>query len=202
MNIKAIGFDYGGVIFKNSGISFNEEASRFLNVSVDDFRSAWFRHNAKSNIESIEWNSFLRLILGDLNKLEMFEAFITHIDSLPKPQLDLRMVSLVRNIQEKGYKVGLLSNMSKYGVEEMEKNGMKSLFDVFVVSCEIGYQKPDKEAFVIFTEKLGVLPEEMVFIDDSPKSLSSAEEIGFYPILFNGYEELVTEFEKIGIKIS
>jgi len=41
---------------------------------------------------------------------------------------------------------------------------------------------------------------ELVFIDDSPTSLVDAEEVGYTPILFESYEQLVADLRKLNIK--
>lgn len=75
------------------------------------------------------------------------------------------------------------------------------LVDEAVISGEIGFQKPSKEAFAILFQKLGLQPEEVIFIDDAPKSLETAGEIGYSPILFEGNTKLKEDLRKLGIVV-
>lgn len=48
-------------------------------------------------------------------------------------------------------------------------------------------------------DKLGVAPEELIFVDDAEKSLEKAPEIGFTPILFNNTKELKGKLVELGV---
>jgi FMN phosphatase YigB (HAD superfamily) len=71
--------------------------------------------------------------------------------------------------------------------------------DVVIISAEIGYQKPHKEAFDILFGRLGLAPGQVIFVDDSAKSLEKASEIGYIPILFKDNEQLNDDLRKLGI---
>lgn len=71
-----------------------------------------------------------------------------------------------------------------------------------VISGEIGFQKPHKEAFQVLFEKLDLQPEEVVFVDDSTRSLEKAAEIGYIPILFKNNEQLKADLITAGISLS
>ncbi len=69
----------------------------------------------------------------------------------------------------------------------------------YFISGEIGFQKPHKEAFEVLFTRLGVRSNETVFIDDSPKSLEKAKEIGYIPVLYKNNDQLKTDLSKLGI---
>jgi putative hydrolase of the HAD superfamily len=115
-------------------------------------------------------------------------------------KFDPRMLELVDKLKVH-YKVGLLSNNSLSGGKRIRSLGVDKHFDVFLISAEIGLQKPDQEAFKVLYEGLGVAPSEMIFIDDSESSLRTAQEIGFQPILFTTYESLLQKLEELEISI-
>ena len=64
-----------------------------------------------------------------------------------------------------------------------------------------GYVKPEPKAFNTFIKDLGVAMDELVFIDDSEKSLSTAKECGYTPILFKSYEQLIAALQQLGIAV-
>jgi HAD superfamily hydrolase (TIGR01509 family) len=95
--------------------------------------------------------------------------------------------------------VGLLSNNTLEAAREMRKSGLDAYFDVFDISAETGHAKPLPEAFIEFARKLEVEPKELVFIDDSKNSLSSATEVGYLPILYVGYGKLIGRLTSLGL---
>ena len=59
-----------------------------------------------------------------------------------------------------------------------------------MISNETGYQKPQPQIFKIIAEKLGVNTTELLFIDDTERSLEGAESIGYIPLLYTNNEKL------------
>ena len=104
-------------------------------------------------------------------------------------------------LQNQGFKIGILSNVSAGAKKELEKKGMYAMVDAIVISGEIGFQKPDKEAFEVLFERLEVLPQETIFIDDSRTNLENAAAIGYHPILFKNNDQLKSSLQKFGIEL-
>jgi putative hydrolase of the HAD superfamily len=111
------------------------------------------------------------------------------------------VLALVDAKRTQSFRDGLLSNNPHEMAAKMRAEGIDKHFDVFHVSAETGYVKPEVEAFENFAKELGVAPQELVFIDDSAKSLSSAQQVGFIPIQYTGYDALVTRLAELGIKV-
>ena len=114
--------------------------------------------------------------------------------------IDYQILKLVDKLRANGYKLGLLSNFGHSGAERIRELGITEHFDAFHASGETGYAKPQPEAFINLAKELGVAVTELVYIDDSPYSLSNAEKTGFYPILYTGFGELQVELGSLGIK--
>jgi putative hydrolase of the HAD superfamily len=85
--------------------------------------------------------------------------------------------------------------------QKFRSSDLVTHFDVTVFSAEIGLSKPHPQAFKIFCERLMILPSEMVFIDDTEKSLEAAKSVGFHPLLFIDFESLIQSLRLIGVKI-
>lgn len=110
---------------------------------------------------------------------------------------------IIEGLRQKGYKLGLLSNHVKEWVEYCEeKLSYTSLFDVVSYSFEALVCKPDKEAFKIILHKLQSKPKQTLFIDDQPKNIKTAEELGIKSILFESAPQLKNDLYKFGIKIT
>jgi len=64
------------------------------------------------------------------------------------------------------------------------------LFDVVFCSGDEGVVKPDPAAFEMTLARLGVEPEEAVFIDDTVEHVRAAEALGIHGICFTTAEVL------------
>ena len=201
MSYKAIGFDYGGVIHGTSG-SFTTPAAELLGVSVEEVRRVFFQNNHLANVEKLPWIDLwkhIAVLLGHAEKLDLMEALIRQYESAQVVNDD--MIGLMGRLRTAGYRVGLLSNYGNGLREQLSEQGISDCFDVISISSVISAMKPSAEAFGTFCNELGVVPAELVYIDDTERSLSLSGEIGYTPILFRGYAGLVTRLEELGIII-
>lgn len=110
---------------------------------------------------------------------------ITEGSTLNQPLLDY--VAELR----KQYKTGMLSNIGIGGLESMfEKGLLDKYFEVSVASGDIGFAKPEPEAYEITAERLGVRLYECVFIDDRQPYVDGATAVGMKALLFTSLEKL------------
>ncbi|MBQ9328213.1 MAG: HAD family hydrolase [Solobacterium sp.] len=76
--------------------------------------------------------------------------------------------STIEELKARGYLVGVLSNGDSYGQHrKLNRSGIEDLLDVLVVSGDTDTKKPDPKIFIETAEKLGVLPEECIYVGDS-----------------------------------
>lgn len=204
MEIKAIGFDWGGVLVSYPGGNLHETVAVFLGVPLEDVRRVYFQHNdvfnkGRRGLRLEEARDVWEIVLGELGFKDRLDALMELLRELPDVVANTRVLELVKTLKDKGWKLGLLSNNSSAAGERVRQMGHDQHFDVSLFSGDIGYMKPEHEAFKMLADGLGVLMEEMVFIDDSQRSLSSAPELGYDPILFQGYESLIDALKQRNI---
>lgn len=199
MGYRAIGFDYGGVIKGLPGSVFNRDVSALLGVTVDRYQKAYFAHNKKVNRGEVTWEELWSLVLDELGKADKLDALLALTKTYADAQNNQDVLDLVDDLRQKGYKTGLLSNNAHEAAAQMRQNGIDTHFDVFQVSAETGLVKPEPAAFESFASALGTRLSELIFIDDSSKSLSTATECGFTPILFTSYAHLHKALTDLGI---
>ena len=85
------------------------------------------------------------------------------------------MLEAIARLRAEGFKTGALTNNWAAG------DGTRALrghFDVFVESCVVGLRKPDPAIYVLACRRLGVLPEDVVFLDDIGGNLKPARALG------------------------
>lgn len=105
----------------------------------------------------------------------------------------------IRRLKSTGlYKIGLLSNVRRAGLEGfLPVEERKELFDAEVLSGEVGIIKPAREIFELAAERLGVEPYECVMLDDLMKNIDGAQLAGMDAILFTSAQDSQHEFEQL-----
>ena len=100
---------------------------------------------------------------------------------------------------KKNYKLGFISNTTVFESAVLDKWGIREMFDVTSFSWELGLKKPTKEIFDITLQKLGIDPEEALFIDDGKNNIAKAKEYGLNGIVFESTKQLQEELKKMGV---
>ncbi|MDQ3646021.1 MAG: HAD family phosphatase [Actinomycetota bacterium] len=95
--------------------------------------------------------------------------------------LEESMLDAVGAARRAGIKTALLSN--SWGLSLYPRERFGDLFDVIVISGEVGLRKPDEAIFTLTTDRLGVAPEACVFVDDHPGHLQGAMAVGMTTVL-------------------
>jgi len=111
--------------------------------------------------------------------------------------LDLEedMFELVERSKSGGYKTALLSNSWGMGLYPIDR--IRELFDVVVISGEVGLRKPDPAIFKLTVDKLGLEAASCVFVDDHPGHLKAALEAGMTTVLHKSPAQSITEVEAL-----
>jgi putative hydrolase of the HAD superfamily len=200
---RALVVDYGGVL-----TSPLDEAMRAWceddGVDHDHFRAlmaTWLREAAASpnpayRLERGELSAaeFEHLLAGELRTADgrpltaegmlgrMFAGF----------QAEVAMVEVVRRVRAAGHRTALLSN--SWGLD-YDRTDWESLFDVTVISGEVGLRKPEPEIYLLTADRLGVPPEHCVFVDDLGPNVRAAEQVGMTGIRHVSAEQTIAALE-------
>ncbi len=110
------------------------------------------------------------------------------------------MREIIEKLKERGFKLGLLSVHAKEWIDYCEKKfDYHKLFHSTLYSFEVGLRKPEKRIYELLLKKLGLKPEECIFIDDKLKNLVAAEELDMKTIHFKNASQLENELRKVGV---
>jgi putative hydrolase of the HAD superfamily len=69
--------------------------------------------------------------------------------------------------------------------------------DDIIYSHEVGLGKPDPEVYELTAERLGVAPDEIVFLDDVPANVAAARAAGWHAVLHEETARSIAELERI-----
>jgi putative hydrolase of the HAD superfamily len=90
--------------------------------------------------------------------------------------MESAMRELMSALRKAGVRTALLSN--SWGGTGYPRDLFPEMFDVVVISSEVGMRKPEEEIFRHAAALLGLEPEECVFIDDIEANVLAAEAVG------------------------
>jgi putative hydrolase of the HAD superfamily len=104
------------------------------------------------------------------------------------------MNALVHRAHRMGVKTALLSN--SWG-NTYPRDGWDDMFDVVVISGEVGMRKPDAEIYEHTLTLLGLPAHQCVFVDDLRPNTQAAVDLGITAILHTSYDDTAMELEAI-----
>lgn len=196
--IKVIAFDYGGVIKINDG-DLIADICGYLGISKEDWLREYFKVNYYANTQNVSFENVFKMVTSQFNDSEEARNHILDLikSNNEKYHLNDELVNIIKELKNRGYKIALLSNNSIELRDRLKDDGIIDLFDGIIISAEVGLQKPQPEIFDILFTKLDVKPNEVVFIDDTLKSLEGADNIGYVPVLYKDNELLKKDLSNI-----
>jgi HAD superfamily hydrolase (TIGR01509 family) len=166
------------------------------------FRDEYFGTDATKLQEA---NSLLRQFTTGRMTDITFRKSIAQLSGLTPEEVGRRVYANVPNVQLFDYmqtfdpaiKIAMLSNAGKNRLSQIFTTAQLALFDVCALSSEIGYAKPDVQAYNHVVQLLGVQPEECVFVDDQPRFLDGAEAVGLRPVLYSDFSQFRNDLETL-----
>lgn len=197
-NIKAIIFDFGGVIFNIDFVSMN---NAFSNLGVKHFEKIYSQKSADPLFQHLEE--------GKINEEEFYNAFRKFVNlQLADQQIKTAWNALLAGYRKNAlqtlkrikhkYALYLLSNTNSIHVqafnkmykEEVGEGSLEDYFDKVYYSHKIGYRKPDVQAYKYVLEENNLCPDETLFIDDSIQNIEAAKTLGLQTIFLKNGQQI------------
>ncbi len=200
MDIQAIIFDFGGVLLEwnprhlyRRYFDQPEEMEAFL--SEIDF-SSWNAQQDKGR----PWTEAVAVLSAQFpHRAELIRAYHEHWEESVTGAIE-GTVEIVRRLKRAGYPLFALSNWSAETFPiARRKYDFLNLFDVIVVSGEVGLIKPDPAIFELAVQRTGVPASQCLFIDDHEANIDVAQRLGMQTILFRSPEALARELAEMGL---
>lgn len=179
--MKNIVFDLGGVLFRR-------DPKRCTPDFIDFFAFVRFPHMPKF------WEEYDRgtLSLEQVKELLCREKGVDrttcdrYVEEAILKQEEIRPTAdLVAELKAAGYRLYVLSNMSREFIDFLRRKPVYRYFDGEVVSCEELTVKPEERIYRILLERYGLDPQETLFIDDRKANIEAAERLGIHGFLFD-----------------
>jgi HAD superfamily hydrolase (TIGR01549 family) len=112
-------------------------------------------------------------------------------------------LSMLKQLREQGYKIGLISNSSVFAIEQIKaKTNLLDYIDYPLFSFDVGVIKPNLKFFGEMLKISGCKPEETIMIGDKKKDdVLPPRELGMNAILYTDYQQLRKDLAPFGIII-
>jgi putative hydrolase of the HAD superfamily len=192
--LKAVIFDYGKVLsLPPTPEQWQGMSTRFGKTPLE-LQQAYHDNRPQMDRGLEDYVAYWQKVGKDCNRqISAAEALeLSEHDNWQWTNESPEVVQLARDLQQAGYKTGILSNMEKRMLAAM-RGKLKWLdeFDVQIYSCEVGMVKPDAEIYRLACRRLGCEPHEALFLDDKKENTEAAKQMGMQSLVFNSVVEPV-----------
>jgi pyrophosphatase PpaX len=178
--IKAVLFDYDGTLVNTNDIicySLHKTCTEVLNRELTDEEF---------------FNMFGRVLEDQMNYLcadkeeelckRYLEIYWGKQDELVHPFNNL--IEMLKQLKERGIKTGIVSSKTMDGIERgLLDFGFAQYIDAVVSSDDTDVHKPSPIPLYIGAKKLGVEPDQTIFVGDSPYDIEASNVAGMVAVL-------------------
>jgi non-heme chloroperoxidase len=198
---------YRGVIFDLGGVVCGSPLHAIAAFEQEHGIAAGFVNRVV--VATAPGGAWSRLERGELDLAAFFPAFEADCAAAGQP-IDARammarvaeaatprpvMLEAIRRLRAKGFRVAALTN--NWRSETDATTELQIHFDVVIESAKEGLRKPDPRIYRVACERLGVTPEETIFLDDIGLNLKSAKALGMTTIKVADPDDALAELEDI-----
>ena len=200
--LKNVIFDIGNVI---AYIDYNETLEKMID---NEEEKKFIMDNI---VNSPEWGGYGLVDIGFLTWDEIIEIIQdrtnhTHDDLVERychehyNYLDVqnKMLSLIKDLIVRGYKVYLLSNTNEDATNHLRKSELFDIVHGYVLSHEVHQIKPYTGIYKTLINKYNLKKEESLFVDDRLDNCETAKSLGidYINVLPDNYDDLINKLTK------
>ena len=182
--IKNIAFDLAGVVVARNPQRFPKHLDEFFNFvfksHMQNIPQFWVDYDLGVMEEADVATALAEFRGCDVATAKEYMQLAIEYQEVVEPTAEL-----IKELKEQGYKLYVLSNMSKEYIAFLRKFPVFDYFDEQVVSCEVGMGKPDREIYEYLLSHCGLEASETLFIDDRKDNTDAAAEVGLATLHFD-----------------
>ncbi|MBX7067561.1 MAG: HAD family phosphatase [Parachlamydiales bacterium] len=193
----AVVFDFGGVLThepnKAAIVQFLQDT---FALNSEEFEQVNLLKRQAVKMGKTDEEFWLKY--AEENEIQLPENWAKSFKTVMKDNLGAnpRMFELVSQIKETNTQVALFSNIDQRLANLIREFGFYDPFDPCILSCEIMCKKPDPEAYAILIERIGLPPEQIIFIDDKLENIEAARALGIDGIHFQSVDQIKAELSQ------
>ena len=204
--IRAVFWDFGGVILASPFDAFNEY-ERAAGLPVDFIRGVNSRDpdtNAWARFERRELTaSEFDALFADESELQGHRVAGADVIAMLSGAVRPEMVRALDGVIAAGYLTACLTNNVESDESRPEVDEVMARFDYVIESRKVGLRKPEPAFYELACTTAGVAPDEVVFLDDLGINLKPAKALGMTTIKVVAPEQAIADLEAaLGLELS
>ena len=196
--VKAVVFDFGHVLTLPPRAEETAWLRERCSLGAEDFDRLWVgqRHELDRGTLSIDeyWSRILAAGGKAPSPFLLSELAQRDMESWMRPNRP--MLRWARELRRGGWVTGILSNMPPGFLALLEERFPEAEeFSPRIFSCQVGMIKPEPGIFLHCLRELGLPPEEVLFLDDTPQHVHVATGLGIQALVFHSVADCARDLE-------
>ena len=189
-NVRAVIFDRDGVLTEYDMAAAASHFRKLLPISLEEMWIRWetmggqLGYPASLEEENAYFRQYWDSLADEFGLDDDIRARLHQYDYVDHMFAYDDVVPALQTARTQGCKVGVLSNFALASLDpSLEATGLRPLVDAACAATMIGAAKPQRRAYEIAAEALGVAPEECLFFDDEAPCVEGARAAGMTAFL-------------------
>lgn len=198
MPIRAVLFDFGGVLMRTLDYAGRRKWEERLHLPPGKLEEIIFTSEAanRGQVGELPEPAMWQYVRDTFHLGEAELRELQH-DFWSGDHLDRRLLDFLRDLRPR-YRTAILSNAWDNARDLFTRRlGLGNCVDLLVISAEEGVAKPDARFYQLALERLGVRPEEAVFVDDLPANVEGARALGMHAIRFESAAQVMADVTRL-----
>ena len=194
MSIRAVVFDYGGVLARSPMLDDFRPVADEIGLTWEMYREGFAQYRLAYDSDLLTCADMYRKIAAN-NRLSMTDdqcGRICRADDESWLHPIPETLAWMKALKADGYRIGILTNMATKFFDRCVSRVFAehiALADALVVSGKAGVSKPDARIYRIMEDRIGVSPEQILFFDDNPCNVEEAKLCGWKAAIFKSVED-------------
>lgn len=192
--IKAVLFDFGGVLAENGRRGFvTGLIAELYGQPVEKVDLSRLKPSLRNGPR--QEREFFEALNMRYGRVVTPEQYVQKTQSLC--QQSGEVYELAARLRNHGIQTGIVSNVFGPNARELRRLGCYDNFDPVILSSIAGVMKPDPRIYQLALQKLNVSAHEVLFIDDQDFCLEGASRAGMRVLKADSPAQIVADTQKL-----
>lgn len=177
---RVVVFDYGEVISRSQSAADRAALVAVAGCADAQFWPAYWAYRDELDHGTLSIRDYWKAVARDLH-LDWDEPRIQALwtaDYRSWLSINPDTFEVIADLHAGGTRVALLSNAGFDFASPFRFSPMARFFERVFISAELGMRKPYREVYEEVAEELGIVPQEMVFVDNRQENVDGAVSLG------------------------